>query len=95
MDTIRKTTPELRPGDMVFLHGMVIEVGEGQEVIRDVWVFKGSVQNADAICEADSFIRSFLRGCNARKGERDRWDIQGNQLAYWTVLLGHEGGQDA
>lgn len=90
-------TLQLRQGDLVSNHGMLIRLGAGH-VSRShphdptpVVVFEGHVENADALCDPaspvyDRFIASFLRGANARTGEVDRWTIQGNAYARWNVV---------
>lgn len=89
------TTEQLQLGDLVVTHGMqvlldtapIVEQRQGSTVYA--WV--GTVTNADQICSKDALIRSFLRGGNAYPGRRDRWNVQGNHLARWTVLRPSEG----
>lgn len=89
------STPDLRRGDVVLTHGMrVLLDGErnsrtdmGREVIW--WV--GLVLNPDEAIDIYRIPRSFIgeHKWNDNEGwvfiQTNRWSVQGNDLARWTV----------
>lgn len=96
-------TSQIREGDIVLECGMVVLVGPvkvygveyGHPEGEPVYAWPGRVLNADELCDKanpayDAYVACHLRGtwCEDAGGVKDRWTIQGNRLAPWTVVRG-------
>jgi hypothetical protein len=96
-ETARVHTGELRVGDIVLSYGMRIRIDAIREH-RDegshggvFWSSSGTVINLDEVREARFVPMSWLCTETWVEGEawttdrRDFWNVQGNDLATWTV----------
>jgi hypothetical protein len=93
-----KRTSELKAGDVVALHGMLIRLGEpfsfpagavaAQMTGNELgWHFPGTILNPDEV--TDPFIRSqMFWGANGERTDVANWAVQGNDLATWAVKEG-------
>lgn len=83
--TERVSTPDLRTGDVIRLHGMRIELGPRGERGGVVW-FLGKILNVEEV-DADGFVPRSLR-TDSRHPEYPPgafWQVQGNELAHWHL----------
>lgn len=90
--TVTVNTLQLRSGDVVWLHGMRVLLGErGQAPSRVeglstpivVW-FHGTVTNAATMADdalASKGLRTDSRCADCQPGEH--WQVQGNERAHW------------
>jgi hypothetical protein len=97
--TTTVVTGEIRVGDLVLNYGMRIRIDEIQ--VHDdatshggkVYCCLGTVLNRDEAIEVHDIPRSFMYD-NERfvhgpgHGREDFWNVQGNDLATWTVVRG-------
>lgn len=94
-----KVTSELRVGDIVLLHGMMLRISNptsfpaghvAQAMTGEAlgWNFEGLVLNPDDV--TDTFIRThmFWHGASSEKSTVAKWAVQGNDLVRWEVLEG-------
>jgi hypothetical protein len=96
-ETVRVHTGELRVGDIVLSYGMRIRINEIREHQDEsthggkFWSTDGTVTNLDEVREARIVPMSWLCTEKWTDGEgwvtdrRDHWNVQGNDLASWTV----------
>jgi hypothetical protein len=97
--TVSVDTSQIRVGDLVLNYGMRIRIDEIQ-VHEDetsyggkVYRCLGTVLNVEEAIEKYDIPRSFMFNeirhvyCTLHPGAReDFWNVQGNDLATWTVL---------
>lgn len=98
-ETLWLKSSELRPGDVVLTHGMRLlidqEIKSYPGTYGTVYATPAKVTNPEEV-KAEAFIPwSWLFPDVWGKGERGgwgkdwdadpRWDVQGNDNAYWTV----------
>jgi hypothetical protein len=96
--TIQVNTSEIQVGDLVHAHGMRIRIDE-IKVYDDstshggkVYCCLGTVLNRDEAIERYEIPRSFMfnearhiHGPEHPEAREDYWNVQGNDLARWTV----------
>lgn len=92
--TLRLNTHDLRLGDVVHLYGMKVRL-DNPPVIeqreRTVYAWTGDVLNPDEVIAAGLVPRSWLgdwyyiAGTGWEWFQTNRWTVQGNDLARWTV----------
>lgn len=95
---MRKTTDQLREGDVVLHYGMRILIDGPAHTYPDrghtVYRWPGLVLNADELCDPASpsysgYIASHLRGTRWRdivpRRRMDDWPVQGNGMALWNT----------
>lgn len=73
-------TPELSVGDVVITWGMRVRIDAITTYEDGVTSAAGTVLNVETVDKDDLVPRSW-RGPNG-----DKWNIQGNALAYWRVV---------
>lgn len=93
---LRIPTSELQLRDIVHEHGMRVLLDTEPLVSsgnngRTVWAWVGTVQNPDEAVAKFGIPRSFLSDSYYVEGygwvtaQNNRWNVQGNDLAMWTV----------
>lgn len=96
MDTtqiLHLDTSELKSGDIVLTYGMRVLLGERRTYEGDrepVYQFDGTVTNLEEVLEEGFVPASWLHHWTFVEGHRtltrkDRWVIQGNRFARWSV----------
>lgn len=100
-------TGEIRIGDIVLTHGMRVRIDEirtypgdaGQPETETVYACLGALLNLDEVREAGIVPRSFLynearhSSKDAPGAREDYWNVQGNNLARWTVERDNHKGE--
>ncbi|WBP87018.1 hypothetical protein [Kitasatospora cathayae] len=89
------STDQLRKGDVVITHGMRVLLEEEPRVYpkgdRTVYAFDGRVANLEEVKAHGHVPLDYLRTHKWVDGQgwvtdrEDMWQIQGNELARWTV----------
>ncbi|MEV1295176.1 hypothetical protein [Pseudonocardia sp. NPDC049635] len=65
-------TYELKDGDLVLAHGMLLRLTEGRETSHGAMNFLGVMENPDTV---PASVREITK--------RNTWTVQGNELATW------------
>ena len=88
METERVNTSQLREGDLVLEHGLVIQLGRREECPKswgEVYRFPGTVLNMGEVYHRGHITRGLLR-------QDAQWPVQGNTLALWDRIVSGVAG---
>lgn len=88
--TAIKASSELRRGDTVKLHGMLVTLDRGitdfEGTNGPAFASRGKVINIGDLDQLDPWLARFVRSDSRDDDEGDvRWTIQGNDLVRWVI----------